>query len=93
MLAKVDCEKATSFKVNSSQIAQMTNLELTELLYDAIRTPLGTVIQTEDPERLRQKLYSIRRESEDFMQLSFVISPINGLDLWVVNKGNANVEG
>lgn len=68
----------------------MTNLELTELLYDALRAPLGTVIQTEDPERLRQKLYAIRRESEDFTQLSFVISPINGLDLWIVNKGNAD---
>lgn len=68
----------------------MTNLELTELLYDALRTPLGTVIQTEDPERLRQKLYAIRKESEDFTQLSFVISPINGIDLWIVNKGNAD---
>lgn len=66
----------------------MTNLELTELLYAALHTPLGTVIQTEDPERLRQKLYGIRRESEDFAQLSFVISPINGMDLWIVNKGN-----
>jgi hypothetical protein len=68
----------------------LTVLELTELLYDALRTPLGTVIQTEDPERLRQKLYTIRRESEDFTQLSFVISPINGMDLWIVNKGNSD---
>lgn len=69
-------------------VRQVNNLELTELLYDALRTPLGTVIQTEDPERLRQRLYAVRKESEDFAQLSFVISPINGLDLWVVNKGN-----
>lgn len=68
----------------------MDNLQLTELLYDALRTPFGTVIQTEDPERLRQKLYGIRRECEDFAALSFVISPINGLDLWIVNKGNAD---
>lgn len=66
----------------------MNNLELTELLYNALRTPLGTVIQTEDPERLRQRLYALRKESEDFAQLSFVISPINGMDLWIVNKGN-----
>lgn len=70
----------------------MTTLELTELLYDALRTPLGTVIQTEDPERLRQQLYPIRRESSDFTQLSFVISPINGLDLWIVNKGNTGAQ-
>ena len=68
----------------------MTNLELTELLYDALHTPSGTVIQTEDPERLRQKLYAIRRDSEDFKQLSFVISPLNGMDLWIVNKGNTD---
>lgn len=64
----------------------MTNLELTELLYDALRTPFGTVIQTEDPERLRQKLYAVRKESEDFAVLSFVISPINGMDLWIIRK-------
>lgn len=68
----------------------MNNLQLTELLYDALRTPFGTVVQTEDPERLRQRLYAIRRESEDFAQLSFVISPINGMDLWIVNKGNSD---
>lgn len=70
----------------------MNQLELTELLYDALRTTRGTVIQTEDPERLRQKLYAVRKESEDFAQLSFVISPINGLDLWIVNKGNNDAE-
>lgn len=68
----------------------MSPLELTELLYAALHTPLGTCIQTEDPERLRQKLYGIRRESEDFAQLSFVISPINGMDLWIINKGNSD---
>jgi len=71
----------------------MNNLQLTELLYEALRTPLGTVIQTEDPERLRQRLYGIRKECEDFTQLSFVISPINGMDLWIVNKGNADGTG
>lgn len=67
---------------------RMTNLELTELLYDALRSPFGTVIETEDPERLRQQLYPIRKGSEDFTQLSFIISPINGMNLWIVNKGN-----
>ena len=68
----------------------MDNLALTELLYDALRSSLGTIIQTEDPEHLRQRLYAIRKESEDFAQLSFVISPINGMDLWIVNKGNSD---
>lgn len=68
----------------------MNSLQLTELLYDALRTPFGTVVQTEDAERLRQRLYAIRRDCGDFTQLSFVISPTNGLDLWIVNKGNAD---
>lgn len=68
----------------------MTALELTELLYAALHTPLGTVIQTEDAERLRQRLYAVRKESDDFTTLSFVISPINGMDLWIVNKGQAD---
>jgi len=68
----------------------VTNLELTELLYEALRTERGTVIQTEDAERLRQRLYAIRRDCEDFKPLSLVISPINGMDLWIVNKGNAD---
>lgn len=78
---------------SSFQIASMTDLELASLLYDALREPLGTVIQTENPERLRQKLYAVRKESEDFAPLSFVISPINGLDLWIVNKGSSDAEG
>lgn len=64
----------------------MTDLELTELLYAALHSELGTVIQTEDADRLRQRLYGVRKESEDFTALSFVISPINGLDLWIVRK-------
>lgn len=70
----------------------MTPLDLTTLLYDALRTRLGTVIETEDPERLRQRLYAVRKDSEEFAPLSFVISPINGMDLWIVNKGNADAE-
>ena len=70
----------------------LTDLELKELMYDALRTSLGTVIQTEDPERLRQRLYPLRKDSADFEPLSFVISPINGMDLWIVNKGNSDVE-
>jgi hypothetical protein len=83
----------SSLALNSEPTATtVTNLEMTELLYDALRAPLGTVIQTEDPERLRQRLYAIRKESDDFAALSFVISPLNGLDLWIVNKGASNAD-
>ncbi len=65
--------------------------QLLELLYAARNAPLGTVVETDDPERLRQKLYALRREYEgDFSQLSFIISPLNGADLWVLNRGDKN---
>lgn len=70
----------------------MTDFELTEHLYAALRSPLGIVLETSDPERLRQRLYAIRRKHEDFVPLSFIISPFNGADLWIVNKGSSDEE-
>lgn len=67
--------------------------ELLELLYAAVNAPLGTVVETSDPEALRQKLYALRRQHEDdFKNLSFVISPMNGSDLWILNKEQADGE-
>lgn len=68
----------------------MTNLELTELLYSALHAERGIVVETDDAERLRQKLYAVRRECEDFAPLSFIISPMNGLDLWILRKGKTD---
>lgn len=62
-------------------------MNLIEILYDATRSPFGLVVETEDAERLRQKLYAIRRDNPDLAALSFVISPFNGSDLWILNKG------
>jgi len=61
-------------------------LEYVELLYDATRSPLGIVLETNDPERLRQRLYAIRKDNPDFEALSFLISPFNSRDLWVLNR-------
>jgi hypothetical protein len=68
------------------------DLELTELLYDALRSPFGTVVESRDPEKLRQRLYPIRKSSPDFLPLAFVISPMNPHDLWILNKGNTDAE-
>lgn len=57
---------------------------LIEHLYNALNSELGVVVETDDPEFLRQKLYPLRKENPDFACLSFVISPINPLDLWIV---------
>lgn len=64
----------------------MTVLELTELLYNALNSPHGTCIETDDPHHLRQKLYAVRRSNDDFLPLAFIISPMNGADLWIVKK-------
>lgn len=59
-------------------------LDLLERLYDALRTPLGIVLETEDPERLRQKLYALRKDRPELHRVSFVISPTNPRELWLL---------
>jgi len=68
----------------------VTDTELLELLYDAVRTPFGSVIETNNAERLRQRLYPLRNKDESLAVLSFVISPINGKDLWILNRSAAD---
>lgn len=65
--------------------------QLLELLYAAKNSEFGTVVETSNAERLRQKLYALRREySPEFVELSFIISPVNGSDLWILNKETSN---
>jgi hypothetical protein len=61
-------------------------MELVELLYTAYHADFGICVQTNDAERLRQKLYALRKENPDFDPLSFIISPLNGIDLWVIKQ-------
>ncbi len=70
----------------------MSNLSLTELLYAAYHSELGVVVETNDAEFLRQKLYPLRKENlADFENLSFVISPLNGIDLWIIKQPKETV--
>lgn len=62
------------------------SLPLLELLYEALRAEIGVVVETDNAELLRQKLYALRKEDEDFAILSFLISPMNGADLWIIKK-------
>lgn len=64
--------------------------EYLEVLYEALRADIGLVIATEDAERLRQRLYAIRRDQPEFKSLAFIISPMNGADLWIVKKEQAS---
>lgn len=72
-------------------------LDLLELLYDALRSPLGIVIATEDPERLRQQLYSVRKKRQDddpnLRVLSFLPSPTQPQsELWIIKTKATNEE-
>jgi hypothetical protein len=64
---------------------------LIELLYAAYHAERGIVVETNDAERLRQKLYPLRKENPDFDSLAFVISPLNGMDLWIINQPKETV--
>ena len=59
-----------------------------ELLYAAVHSERGVVIETDNAEFLRQKLYRLRSEDPAFADLSFIISPINGIDLWIIKVPN-----
>lgn len=65
----------------------MDDLHLTELLYQALGVKIGIRVTTSDPDRLRQKLYALRKQDPDLACLSFTISPIDPAELWIVRKG------
>lgn len=68
-------------------------LDLLEKMYDALRTPLGIILSTEDPERLRQKLYTLKKERPELSRLSFIISPTNpGRELWILARPGNETE-
>lgn len=59
---------------------------LEALLYRALTAPHGIAVETNDPERLRQRLYPLRKSQAVFAVLSFVLSPTNPNHLWIVRK-------
>ena len=64
-----------------------------ELLYQSILTPHGLIIETDDVAFLQQKFYAARRSLphiEEFKQLSFIPSPTNPQQLWIVKTGKTN---
>lgn len=62
-------------------------MNLLELLYEAYRSELGIIVETNDPERLRQKLYAERKKDPDLACLGFRISPTSPeTQLFIVKK-------
>lgn len=68
----------------------MTISPTSELLYEALASPLGLIIETNDPTALRAKLYQLRKTDPAFECLSFVTSRTNPTtQLWIVRKPEA----
>jgi len=65
-------------------------IELTSLLFQALSSPYGIVVATSDPDRLRQKLYPLRKTDPAFAPLAFVLSPLSPQHLWILKQGTAH---
>lgn len=58
-----------------------------EFLYDALATKLGIILRSDDPVRLRARLYKLRGAEPEFADLSFIISPVKpDTDLWIIKR-------
>jgi len=68
------------------------SINLVELLYAAYHSEFGVCVETNDPERLRQKLYPLRKENPDFEPLAFIISPLNPSDLWIIKQPKETID-
>lgn len=65
----------------------MPDLPLIDYLYRALNSELGIVLETPDPERLRQKLYAERKKDPDLACISINISRTQpATQLWLVKK-------
>lgn len=61
---------------------------LLELLYAALASPLGVVVETSDPVTCKAKLYELRKQDPAFERLSFLVSPTAPTtSFWIVKKG------
>jgi hypothetical protein len=58
-----------------------------EFLYDALASELGIVLRSNNPVKLRERLYPLRKSEPEFADLSFVLSPTNPeTDLWIIRR-------
>jgi len=66
-----------------------------EHLYNALASPFGIILECNDVRALRQRLYTERRAAQDpqLNLLSFVPSPFNPQQLWLVKRPEPKPEG
>lgn len=63
------------------------NFPLIDLLYRALNSEFGIVVNTSNPELLRQKLYAERKKDPELSRISFTISRTHPeSQLWLVKK-------
>lgn len=62
------------------------NALLTQVLYEALAEPIGLLIRSSDPARLRQRLYQLRANANDpeLAKLQFTATGIVGADLMII---------
>jgi len=61
------------------------DLELASLLYQALQSPCGIVVRTNNFQLARQKFYATRREIQDssLAELQFRQGPLDPAELWI----------
>jgi len=65
--------------------------EFSEILYEALASPLGIEVETNNPENLRAKLYAARRADPALEPLSIHISPTNpSAALFIIRRPSEN---
>jgi len=64
----------------------MSQPPLIELLYEALAEEIGVIVETNSPDRLRQKLYAIRKEDKALKVISLVTVPNKPTELWLIKK-------
>lgn len=64
--------------------------------YEALASEVGIIIQTDNPDLTRQRLYAMRKSlnDPDLESISIQTSPTNpGQDLWLVKRKNNAPQG
>lgn len=74
--------------------AREDNAELVGLMWQAVAEPIGLLIVTDDPERLKQRLRWLRDAENDpeLERLQFASSPLDDGDVVIVKTQKAESE-
>ena len=68
----------------ASHSPEVEQLSLLDLMWAATRERFGIVVETNNPDRLRQLLYGVRRDHmSDFVNLGLTITTGK---VWIINK-------